>query len=184
VVDDTLRASVSNDGGATWTDLVKISGENTWNAWNNFVAHFSSDEVPFTSQMRFRFQVADFNASCTEAAVDDVVVSYTLCSSNEGVEDGLLRPARFLVEASRPNPTSQGSTIRFGLPKASDVRVDLFDASGRLVRTVLQQSLPAGYHQAAWDGRDAHGHAVASGVYWYQVQAGSDRGTRKLLVLR
>jgi len=183
VVDDTLRASVSNDNGATWTDLVKIYGKSVWNNWYNFYVYFSSDEIPFTNQMRFRFQAADYNSSLVEAAVDDVYITFTGCSGIDAVENPNV-PVQFRVDASRPNPTSQGASIRLALPSASPVRVDIFDASGRLVRTVADGAMPAGYHDVNWDGKDGDGRAAASGVYWYRVTAGAEERSRKLLVVR
>ena len=73
---------------------------------------------------------------------------------------GVLVPLRFAVEAARPNPTARGTTLRFALPAAGGVGIDLFDAGGRLVRTLAQGPMAAGYHSVTWDGNDASGSAV------------------------
>ena len=221
VVDDTLRASVSNDGGSTWLDIWKLHGEG-FNAWANYRAYFTNAQVPFTSQMRFRFQIADYNASQTEAAIDDVTIRRTTCAPVTGaccapdavctvttsaactapnawhgvgaacspnpcapsdVPEALV-PVRFAVEAARPNPTSRGATLQFALPAAGSVGIDLFDAGGRLVRTLAQGPMVAGHHSVTWDGSDASGSAVASGMYYYRVRANGQEQTRKILVVR
>jgi hypothetical protein len=182
VIDDTLRVSVSNDGGSNWTDLIKIKGKDS-NAWTNYVAYFNDAQVPFTNQMRFRIQIADFNASLTEGAVDDVKISFTTCTST-GVSDEATIPTSFVVEESQPNPLRGSASLRFAVPAAAHVSVDLFDAGGRLVRNLSNGQQSAGYHTVTWDGRDADGRPAASGMYYYRVQANGQQQTRKLLVVR
>ncbi len=221
-MDDTLRASVSNDGGSTWFDVWKLFGEDH-NAWTNYKVYFDDSQVPFTSQMRFRFQVADYNASQTEAAIDDVVIRRTTCAPDPtgaccapdgtcslvtsslcaspsvwqgaatvcepnpcGPSDvpGATVPLRFTVDAARPNPSNRGVDVRFALPSAGQVGVDVFDAAGRLVRALVQGPMAAGYHRVEWDGKDGSGQAAASGVYYYRVRANGEEQTRKVLVVR
>ncbi len=182
VIDDTLRCSVSNDGGNTWLDLVKISGMDK-NAWNYYKTYFSESQIPFTNQMRFRFQIADFNASLTEGAVDDVLIQYTNCTTDEAPE-GTTAPAAFTVEPSQPNPVRSSAVLRFALPAAGPVSVELFDAAGRMVRNLSPGSLAAGVHSVQWDGRDDAGHTAASGMYYYRVRANGQEVTRKLMVVR
>jgi len=83
-----------------------------------------------------------------------------------------------------PNPFSTGTTVLFELDEASDVRVELFDAAGRLVRDLQTGMLNAGSQTLTWDGRSAAGHQVPSGVYWVRVAAGQRLGVEKVLILR
>jgi len=182
VIDDTLRASVSGDNGSTWFDVVKISGKEA-NAWTRYAAYFTSDQVAFTNQMRFRFQIADYNASLTEGAVDDVIIKYTPCTAT-GVEPVNPLPTRFVVENSVPNPMSNTTTIRFAMPRSGSVAIDLYDAGGRVVRSLARGPMDAGYHSVRWDGKDDSGRAVSSGVYYYRVQADGQEQTQKLLIVR
>lgn len=181
-IDDTLRCSLSNDAGANWVDLVKISGDDK-NVWANYQALISDDDLPFTSQMQVRFQIADFNSSVCEGAIDDILVRVTECTTTD-VEDGVGAPATFAVAQNRPNPLRVSTEITFALPQGSRARIDVFDAAGRSVRSLLDRTLPAGEHRASWDGRDDGGRPVGSGVYYYRVAAGEREVTRKLLVLR
>ncbi len=184
VTDDTLRASVSNDGGETWLDVKKIFGMNL-NAWNNYITYFTEDDIDFTNQMRFRFRITDYNNnSCLEGLVDDVYLTFVGCSGTDDVAEQDLLPRDFTVQPSRPNPMRQSTSLRFALPAPAAVRVDVFDASGRLVRNIFEAAMPAGYHAIDWDGRDTDGRQVSSGVYWYRVNAGDEAQTRKLLVVR
>jgi len=64
------------------------------------------------------------------------------------------------------------------------VRLEVFDASGRRVRTLFQGSVVAGRHDVDWDGRDETGAAVPSGIYWARVGGGSDAMAQRLIVVR
>jgi hypothetical protein len=78
VVDDTLRASISSDDGVTWRDLVKIYGVDK-NEWRRYRGYFTNAQLPFGDQMRVRFQIADYNTSLTEGAIDDVRITRAIC---------------------------------------------------------------------------------------------------------
>jgi flagellar hook assembly protein FlgD len=64
------------------------------------------------------------------------------------------------------------------------VRLDLYDTSGRRVRTIVDGRRPAGFHTTLWDGRDESGGRVASGVYFVRMQAGDFDRTRRLVVVK
>jgi hypothetical protein len=94
-------------------------------------------------------------------------------------------PRIFQLLASRPNPSRGTSEIRFLLPSACTVDVNLFDLAGRKVRSLAAGELSTpGEHALRWDGRDASGAPVRNGVYLVQVRAGREVGVRKLVVLR
>lgn len=181
VIDDSVNVSVSNNGGTSYTRLSSISGRDA-NAWNHYTAYFSDSDVPFTNQMRFRVRIGDFNSSLTEGAVDDIVIRHTDCATVD-VGDGLV-PTEFSVLQNRPNPFHGGTDIRFAMPAAGVVQVEVFDAAGRLVRTLENQELDAGYHTVSWDGRDTNRRTVGAGVYYYRVQHAGRELTRKMLFLK
>lgn len=60
----------------------------------------------------------------------------------------------------------------------------IYDASGRLVRVLVEGVRAAGNHTELWDGRDSRGAAAASGIYFYRFEAGAFRETRKMVLLR
>ncbi|MGQ0720998.1 MAG: FlgD immunoglobulin-like domain containing protein [Candidatus Eiseniibacteriota bacterium] len=106
---------------------------------------------------------------------------------NGGAVDAVLvdlPPDRFALAQSFPNPFADAARIAFALPKASPVDLAVYDVSGRLVRTLLEGPMAAGRHVADWDGRDAEGRKVSSGVYFYRIVAGADRAERKMVRLR
>ncbi len=88
------------------------------------------------------------------------------------------------VGANYPNPFSGGTTIPVGLKSGGEVRMRIYDATGRLVRTVVDQSLAAGVQNVTWDGLDNRGARVASGFYVVRVEAEGKLFTRTLKVVR
>lgn len=93
-------------------------------------------------------------------------------------------PAVYFLEQNRPNPFNPSTTIQFGLPKGSRTTLRVFDVNGRLVRTLVDRSLPAGLHSAEWDGRNFHAIEVGSGIYFYELRAGSFIDRRRMALIR
>ena len=88
-------------------------------------------------------------------------------------------PDAYALEPNYPNPFNPETTIRFALPEAGPVRLEVFDMLGRRVQTLFEGTLPVGWHTAVWRAR-----GVSSGVYIYRVEAGAFRATRRMLLLK
>jgi glucose/arabinose dehydrogenase/PKD repeat protein len=93
-------------------------------------------------------------------------------------------PSAFRLLAAIPNPFNPRTTLRFETPVQGFVRLRVFDVAGRLVRNLLAQDLPAGYHAVEWDGHDDRGGFVASGVYLYELAASNFRDVKKALLVK
>ena len=81
-----------------------------------------------------------------------------------------------------PSPFNPSTVIGYAIPAAGHVRLVVFVVNGRLVRTLVDAPVSAGRHRALWQGRDEAGRAVASGVYFYQLEA-AGRTLRKRMTL-
>ncbi len=87
-----------------------------------------------------------------------------------------LRPQAFALHANYPNPFNPSTSIEYELPQESEVSLVIYDILGQQVRAlVLGQRQAAGFYRLAWDGRSSAGRAVASGVYFYRLQAAASR---------
>lgn len=98
--------------------------------------------------------------------------------------DELMSPAVDLLWQNYPNPFNPNTTIAFELAKAGAIRLDIFNAKGQKVRTLLQGKLGSGRHTAAWDGADDNGQSLASGIYLYRMNSAAGSSTRKMLLLK
>lgn len=85
---------------------------------------------------------------------------------------------------NHPNPFNPSTTIGYALPAPSGVKLTIYTASGREVRTLVDGFMPAGEHSVRWDGRTAAGQAAPSGVYFYRIEAGALEGTGKMVLAR
>ncbi len=83
-----------------------------------------------------------------------------------------------------PNPFNPTTTIPFTLGKGAFVRLVIYDVTGRLVRTLLEEKRSAGDHRVLWDGRDDGSHMLPSGVYLARLEAEGFVASRKLLLLK
>jgi flagellar hook capping protein FlgD len=90
-------------------------------------------------------------------------------------------PSVLELGPARPNPFVAGTTLRYRLPRASDVTVEVIDLAGRSVRMLARGPRPAGEHVASWDGTDARGARSAPGVYFVRLSDGVSSVTRKVL---
>lgn len=93
-----------------------------------------------------------------------------------------IAPARAL--AVWPNPLRSGAEIRFALDEASAARLDLFDATGRLVQRVLDRPLAPGPHTIRWSAVDNRGRALPAGVYGVRLEAGGATRVGTAIILR
>ena len=95
-------------------------------------------------------------------------------------------PPSSLEVSWSPNPFNPQVTVRLLVPGGSltSVSVELFDIRGRRVRQLLQAPLAPGPHRLVWDGRDASGRSLASGVYLYRVRLADETWNGKITLLR
>ncbi|MFT5373622.1 MAG: PKD repeat protein [Candidatus Latescibacterota bacterium] len=102
-----------------------------------------------------------------------------------------LVPLAYALEPNFPNPFNPQTQIRFQLPVAGPVSLQIYDVLGQVVQTLVAGELPAGVHRVEWDGHNERGRGVASGVYFYVLEATASgasarefRQVRKLMLLR
>jgi hypothetical protein len=80
-------------------------------------------------------------------------------------------PRRLALGPVDPNPAHDGANLRLELPRGGSVRLTIYDAAGRRIRTLVNAWLPAGVATASWDGRDEAGDSAASGLYFARLDA-------------
>ncbi len=95
-------------------------------------------------------------------------------------------PQQFGLEQNYPNPFNPTTTISFSLPEGfrGNVTLRIYNMLGAVVRELVQRDLTAGRYREVWDGLDASGRRVATGVYVYQLRATGFSATRKLLMMK
>ncbi|MEZ4761768.1 MAG: FlgD immunoglobulin-like domain containing protein [Calditrichia bacterium] len=116
-----------------------------------------------------------------------VIVSHSatiLPKSPQATEEIAAVPETFELRQNYPNPFNPTTTIQFGLPVDAMVSLNIYNARGQLVKALANGTMPAGVHQIAWNGTDEGGTLVASGMYFYMLQSGDFRETRRMILLK
>ncbi|MCG8606270.1 HYR domain-containing protein, partial [bacterium] len=93
-------------------------------------------------------------------------------------------PSEFALSQNHPNPFNPSTTINFALPKAGKVSLKIYNLRGQLVATLHQGAIAAGRHKMIWDGKDATGQQVATGVYVYRLETDGFVATKKLTLMK
>lgn len=115
-------------------------------------------------------------------AVDEVVTvadNPTLVETATTIDDGAPLPAEFSLDASYPNPFNETTIIRYVLPEAAHVQLEVFDALGRLVAVLEDRNQAAGRYATPFDAG-----GLTSGLYVYRIVAGPFVQTRTISLVR
>lgn len=105
------------------------------------------------------------------------------CGILVAVDENIL-PWEYDLQQNYPNPFNPSTTIRFALPEAAEVSLNIYDLRGRLVSSFADQHLEAGYHDFVWSGRDKLGKSLAAGMYYCRMTTSEYSETIKMLYLK
>lgn len=134
--------------------------------------------------------------SITDDAIQDLAFDGTSlwsCGYNSGnvykydilgIEEGTQTPESFVLVQSYPNPMHLKTEIMYQLPNKSKVSLNIYDITGQLIRTLVNENKSAGHHKAVWDSKDDYGAVLPSGVYYYRFETESYTATEKLILLK
>lgn len=97
---------------------------------------------------------------------------------------GVAIPSIFALRGNEPNPFNPETSIHYDVPRSSRVQIQIYDAQGSLVQTLLDETLPPGQHEVSWRGRSQDGNAVASGIYFVVMEAEGIHKVKKITLLK
>ena len=199
-----MKKQVADEAFNLATDFVDVAGTfNEWGTTSAILDDFDGDTtysvvlplMPY-SRHEFKFRVngnwdtSEFPSGGANRvlSVRDYDRSYTYWYDNdtlvvEDAIDGI--PAEFALHQNYPNPFNPTTSINFDLPEVSDVKLVIYDITGRKVRTLVSASgVAAGYKKIVWNGRDEFGNNVSTGMYIYRLQAGDYVDVKKMTFLK
>jgi hypothetical protein len=93
-------------------------------------------------------------------------------------------PKTFALQQNYPNPFNPSTNIRYQLPTQADVRLVVYNILGQEVRRLVDKKMPSGYYTVVWNGRNAQGIPLPSGVYYYRITAGDFKTSKKMLLIK
>ena len=111
---------------------------------------------------------------------------FALADKNDELIAGIndLIPKEFKLHQNYPNPFNPFTTIKYELPKPSDVVLKIYNILGQEVKTLVNSPKPAGYFQVLWDGTNFYGVRVSSGMYIYRIQVENFVSVKKMVLLK
>jgi hypothetical protein len=117
------------------------------------------------------------------------IIKVIIDASGKARVTGLMQPAKPALLQNFPNPFNPETWIPFHLADNADVTIRIFDIRGKQIRAIHLGRTPAGYYEtrgnaAFWDGRDSYGQEVSSGIYFYNLTAGTFSATKKLTIIK
>ena len=116
-----------------------------------------------------------------QSAVEDM--NFVIQNAALGLDNELI-PNEFTVKQNYPNPFNPTTEIDYGIPEESMVDITIYDIMGRSVSRLVQSRMNAGYHSITWNATNSLGDPVSAGMYFYTIQAGEYRVTKKMLLLK
>ncbi len=130
--------------------------------------------------LSYAFVILEEQGTACEFALDDIYWDDGLGSDVAG---GLPGESRLRLQPNAPNPFRDATKMVFEMPRSGDYELVVYDVTGRRVRG-FRGSASAGQNAVRWDGRDAQGAPVASGVYYYRVETASGAVTSRMVLVR
>jgi spore coat protein A len=109
---------------------------------------------------------------------------HSLASTNIDRSNDGSAPKAVVLGQNQPNPFSTSTEFRFALTAEGQVELSVYNLAGQKVRTITNSVYGAGEHVVGWDGKDALGNSVSSGVYFYKLNAGVSTQVKKMVLLR
>jgi len=174
---DFCYVEVSSDNGTTWQTVTSYNGTlATWTQQTFDITSYANS----SSQLRIRFRLqTDASVVADGWYVDDIkITNYCLTPVGiSGNESGL--PNRFALQQNYPNPFNPATVIKYQLPKQEYVSIKVFDILGKEVASLVNENKAAGYYEVEFDGSN-----FASGLYFYRIEAGDFKDTKKMMLVK
>jgi subtilisin family serine protease len=172
---DNWSLQVSNNNGLTWVDIEVLTARQ--NTWTPLTIHLET-YVPLTAVMRLRVKVCDLGIdSVVEGALDDIRIEGL--PPIPAAADEISGPSP--LANAQPNPMRSQTKIAFRVSTPCDVSLQIYDATGRRVRSLASGTFPAGAHEIEWNGQDDGGSDLPPGVYFYRLRTGGTEQSSRIV---
>ena len=191
-IKDTFRDTVGDGSkGKITILLIWLSGQLNAGVDTFVTLYFTTgptwDPAIYNPIDTFRAQ-SGAGLSFTDVIANDITPHYDppgnldVRNENRGHPTG--KPTAFHLSQNYPNPFNAETVIVFALPRSSDVKIGIFNILGQKVRDLVDERVSAGYKKVVWNGKNNEGKVVASGVYLYQLKAGTFTEAKRMILLK
>lgn len=178
-----LRAKATIGGNPVW-QIREIQAQNNFNGQNSLRVHFGFGDASVVDSLEINWPSGQVSVM-TGLAVNQFM-QVMEDSTTTGIGDlasGAI-PENFELAQNFPNPFNPATTIVYTLPEGADIRLNIYNQLGQLVKTLVNGFQPAGINSINWDGVDNDGVKVGSGIYLYKLEAENFSQVRKMILLK
>ena len=113
--------------------------------------------------------------SCTDSIIVNIIEDLTAINTRELTAI----PEDHSLYYNYPNPFNSSTKIKFALPKSETVKIEVYNIIGQKLQTLLNKSMPAGYHEVEFNGQNLY-----SGIYLYRIETGDWSDVKKMLLVK
>lgn len=174
-IDDASTATRDLDYRALFTPRIEIPAGSTTGTRNIYVDPLIDNLAEGDEIIRLIGTVDGLEEGSVEIVLSDA-------GAAKGVV--LAWPQAFALVDNYPNPFNPTTTIQYALPQAADVELVVYNMVGQVVRTLVAEHQSAGHYAVEWDATADSGRRLSSGLYFYRLQAGAFRETKRMLLLK
>ncbi len=146
-----------------WEPAMKGNSKklNQYAVLNNETNQFESRMIEFNDQQSF----------------------YTVSFKTNDIENGRY-PQKSSLSGNYPNPFNPETTIKYALAEQGNVKLDIYNSKGQLVKTLVNDVQTPGFKSVIWNGKDNQGKKVSSGIYFYRLDTKTEKLTKKMLLMK
>lgn len=167
---DSLEIQLSRDNGSTWEQLaIKDSYDESW-MW--------TVTAPTSESCLIRIYAPHYNLSDESDAVFKIDIADGVARISDEI------PTDYALEQNYPNPFNPVTRIQYQLPDRSQVRLEIYNALGNKIATLVNNTQSAGAYMVIWNGKDEHGNQMSSGIYFYRISADGFNQTRRMMLMK
>ncbi|MCH7496044.1 MAG: hypothetical protein IH825_08160, partial [Candidatus Marinimicrobia bacterium] len=166
-------------------ERVIFAGSKEINTSGALVELLFSIKTDFNGESAITIRPIRLNVNNIHGAEDSAVIS----SSVTGVNDNVLLPEEFVLAQNYPNPFNPSTELKFYLPEAASIRLEIIDLRGQVVNILHEGEMAPGWHSVVWNGDNFKGLSVGSGIYMYRLVGRTTAKevfsvTKKMVLLR
>ena len=174
---DYCRVEVSSDGGLNWQLVSQYHG--TMTTWTQQTFDISA-YANASENMKVRFRLtSDEGIQADGWYVDDIVITKYCVGLITGTGNNPELPKQFSLDQNYPNPFNPATTIKFQVPVNAHVNLSVFDVLGKKVAVLVNGKKEAGYYEVLFDGSN-----IASGMYFYKIEAEGFTEVKKMMLIK
>jgi photosystem II stability/assembly factor-like uncharacterized protein len=174
---------VTTVNNQTRSQIRHISAASGHAAQNSLVQHFGLGPATMVDSIIIHWPSGKKQILLNKAANQRITVLESGTDFVEMANDNS-SPKHYRLAQNYPNPFNPTTTIEYEIPENTFVTVNIFDANGQHVKTLVHEEKPAGFHSITWDGKNKHGTTAASGLYVYKMSTENFKSVGKMTLLR